>query len=57
MVGRFGRAGALLELLDKVREGGDSLDFAMRSLYMPAFGTAQLSDAEVQLIHDYVAGL
>lgn len=47
---------ALAEMLEKVREGEDG-SFDARGSYMPAFDSTWLTDAEIMLIHDYVAGL
>jgi mono/diheme cytochrome c family protein len=47
----------MAELLDKVREGENGLDFGVRTEYMPAFDTTRLTDAEVQLIADHIATL
>jgi mono/diheme cytochrome c family protein len=44
------------DIFDKVREG-ESVDYSMRSLYMPAFDATRLSDAEVQLVIDHIASL
>ena len=45
------------KLKDNVRKGTHPGEFDMRKEYMPAFSTMRLSDAEVQLIYDYVDSL
>jgi mono/diheme cytochrome c family protein len=45
------------ELGEQVREGSHNGEFANRREFMPAVPTARLSDAEVQLIRDYVGKL
>lgn len=48
---------ALLEIFEKVREGENVGAYASRGSSMPAFDESRISDAEIQLIADYVAGL
>lgn len=43
------------EVLTIVRSGHNVGKFAMRRDYMPAFPASDISDAELQLIRDYVA--
>jgi mono/diheme cytochrome c family protein len=50
-------AEAMLEPLDKVREGDNVGLYDMRAEAMPAFSPTRLSDAEVQLIVDHLATL
>ena len=45
------------KLKDNVRSGTHPGEFDMRKEYMPAFSTTRLSDAEVQMIYDYVESL
>jgi mono/diheme cytochrome c family protein len=47
----------LLEIFEQVREGENVGNYAARSTSMPAFDESRISDAEIQLIADYVAGL
>jgi mono/diheme cytochrome c family protein len=44
------------DAIEKVRTGVQA-PFELRSVYMPAFATTTLSDAEVRLITDYIATL
>ena len=44
------------DVIGMVRSGEEA-DVKYRSVYMPAFATSTLSDAEVQLIMDYIASL
>lgn len=48
---------AMLEIVDKVREGENVGLYDMRAESMPAFSQSRLSDAEVQLIADHLASL
>ena len=45
------------KLKTQVREGAHPGQFDMRREYMPVFPTSRLSDAEVDLIYDYVESL
>ncbi len=45
------------EFLSNVRNGSHPGDFGNRTEYMPSWTADQLSDAEVQLIADYIASL
>jgi mono/diheme cytochrome c family protein len=47
----------LLEIVEKVRFGENVGAYASRSSSMPKFDESMLSDAEIQLIADYVGGL
>jgi mono/diheme cytochrome c family protein len=47
----------LAKLKSQVRAGAHLTQFGMRKEYMPAFTTAQISDAELNLIYTYVDGL
>lgn len=49
--------GALLEIFQKVREGENVGAYASRGSAMPRFDESRISDAEIQLIADYVAAL
>lgn len=49
--------GALAEIFEKVREGENVGNYAARGSSMPAFDEGRISDAEIQLIADYLAGL
>lgn len=49
--------GALLEIFEKVREGENVGAYASRGSSMPRFGESRISDAEIQLIADYVGSL
>lgn len=44
------------EIREKVREGESLGNVGARGSYMPRFGTDRISDAEVQLIADFIAG-
>lgn len=45
------------EIMQVVRSGENTADPGNRTAYMPAFGTDRISDAELQLIIDYIATL
>lgn len=47
----------LAEIFEKVREGENVGNYAARGSSMPRFSESRISDAEIQLIADYVAGL
>jgi len=47
----------LHELEEQVRDGSHPGEFTQRREYMPAFSTTRLTDAEVDLIYDYVESL
>ena len=48
--------GELFELFEKVREGENTGNPGARNSYMPAEPASVLTDAEVQLIYDFLAG-
>lgn len=45
------------DALERIRDGAGLGDVGARMLYMPAFGADVISDAEVQLVVDYIATL
>lgn len=45
------------DILTQVREGDGDNNYALRDMYMPSWTNAELSDAEVQLISDYLGTL
>ncbi len=45
------------DVLERVRDGEGGTNYAARTVFMRAWPAADLSDAEVQLIVDYVLGL
>jgi mono/diheme cytochrome c family protein len=47
----------LAGLKQHVRDGAHPGEFDMRREYMPALGTSRITDAELQLIYDYVQSL
>jgi len=42
------------DLVENVREGNGDDDYAARDMYMPSWTNAELSDAEIRLIADYL---
>ncbi len=46
-----------LDVLERVRDGAATGDPGARTLYMHGYGTDEVSDAEVQLIVDYIASI
>jgi mono/diheme cytochrome c family protein len=47
----------LKNIKTRVRQGSHAGEFAQRHDYMPVFSTTRLTDAEVDLIYDYVDSL
>lgn len=46
-----------IDILEQVREGNGGENYAARLMYMPSWTSAQLSDAQVRLISDYLTTL